>query len=148
MALDKQNTRPAYLLGRLLAILQRTRLNADSITSKHTEILYTGLTSDDIEQVMTDPAREIHRYLLQAYEDIQTGAKYEWGLTLDRMLTEVVTQLVGFPETLYEECKSLCWIAYYHQKASFPAEMARIMDEINALPDPSPAPPAKMPSVN
>ncbi len=148
MALDIQNTQPAYLLGRLLAMIARIRQSANSITSESSEAPSTELTSDDIDRVMTHPAREIHRHLLQAYADIQIAAEYESGITIDRMFAEVMAGVVGFPENLSAEDKGLCWIGYYHQMAAFPAEMARVMDEINDLPLPSPAPSAKMSSVN
>lgn len=136
MALDIQNTQPAYLLGRLLAMIARIRQSANSITSQDSEAPSTELTSDDIERVMTHPAREIHRHLLQAHADIQIVAEYESGITSDRLLAEVMAGVVGFPANLRAEDKGLCWIGYYHQMAAFRAEMARIMDEIDALPRP------------
>lgn len=106
MALDKENKNPAYLLGRLFAVLEKAQL--DAIPSVNTTIKdkFYGSASATPRAVFPQLLRLSQYYV----------AKAEYGRFRDKQIEEIVYDIKEFPAHLNIDEQGLFAIGYYHQR--------------------------------
>ncbi len=108
VGLDKNNMRPGYRLGRLLAVLERLQGSAQGNPNKTIVDRYYGAAS-------TRPATVFPRLVALAQHH---ASKLKGGLAVfyQKQLGEVMDGLPGFPATLSLEEQGLFALGYYHQR--------------------------------
>jgi CRISPR-associated protein Csd1 len=111
VGLDKENNRPGYRLGRLMAVLERVQGAAQNNPNKTIVDRYYGAAS-------TRPATVFPRLVALAQHHV---AKLTGGLTVfyQKQLGEVMDSLSSFPATLSLEEQGLFALGYYHQRQEF-----------------------------
>jgi CRISPR-associated protein Csd1 len=111
VGLDKDNIRPGYRLGRLMAVLERVQGSVQNNPNKTIVDRYYGAAS-------TRPATVFPRLLALAQHHV---AKLKGGLAVfyQRQLGEVMDGLPSFPATLSLEEQGLFALGYYHQRQEF-----------------------------
>ncbi|MFP4027630.1 MAG: type I-C CRISPR-associated protein Cas8c/Csd1 [Candidatus Brocadiia bacterium] len=110
--LDSENRDPAYLCGRLLAVLERIQKVA--IGAKATIVdRYFGTASSAPATVFGKLMRGAQNHLGKLRKN-NKGAYYG----LDRQLQEICTEIPEFPRTLSLQEQALFSLGYYHQKAA------------------------------
>lgn len=115
--LDQSNSNPAYLCGRLLAVLEEIQRAA--IPGAKTTIVdrFFGTASSAPASVFGRLMRGAQPHLSKLERD-NPNAYY----ALQRRMEEVASQLDGFPRTLTLEEQGLFSLGYYHQRAHSRAE--------------------------
>jgi CRISPR-associated protein Csd1 len=114
VALDEQNTRVPYLLGRLFAVLERLQASAQGKDLNATlRDRYFGAAS-------TTPVVVFGRLLQLSAHHAAKVAKDGHGW-LERLKGEVIDKLPaeGFPSTLGLADQAIFAIGYYHQRQAF-----------------------------
>jgi CRISPR-associated protein Csd1 len=110
MALDTENKNPAYLLGRLFAVLERAQQDA----------LGTGINATIKDRfwgsASATPKVVFPQLLRLAQHHIE---KAEYGKARDRQIEEIVCNLKEFPVHLTLDEQGLFAIGYYHQRQDF-----------------------------
>ncbi|HLZ20631.1 MAG TPA: type I-C CRISPR-associated protein Cas8c/Csd1, partial [Ktedonobacterales bacterium] len=111
--LDMTNRDPAYLCGRLLAVLESIQYAALGETNATIVDRYFGTAS-------SAPASVFGRLLRGAQPHLATLRRGKPGAfaRLDEALREISTGLETFPYTLSLEKQGLFALGYYHQRAS------------------------------
>lgn len=109
VALDRENSKPGYRLGRLMAVLERVQ----GAAQKRQTVVerYYGAAS-------TRPATVFPRLVGLAQHHL---AKLKEGLAVhhQRLLGEVMDGVSEFPSTLNLEEQGLFALGYYHQRQDF-----------------------------
>lgn len=106
VSLDKENKNPAYLLGRLFAVLERAQ--KDAIPGANTTI------KDRFYGSASATPRVVFPQLLRlAQHHIQ---KAEYGKARERQIEEIVCELQEFPAHLGLDEQGMFAIGYYHQR--------------------------------
>lgn len=110
--LDRENRTPAYLCGRLLAVLERIQKTA--IRSKATIVdRYFGAASSAPATVFGNLMRGAQHHLAKLRKE-KEGAYY----ALDRELQEICSHISEFPRTLSLQEQATFSLGYYQQKAA------------------------------
>jgi CRISPR-associated protein Csd1 len=111
VGLDKENARPGYRLGRLMAVLERIQGAAQKNPNKTIVDRYYGAAS-------TRPGTVFPRLVALAQHHL---AKLEGGpeTFYQRRLGEVVEGLAQFPATLTLEEQGMFALGYYHERQDF-----------------------------
>jgi len=111
MSLEPARTDPAYLLGRLFAVLEKAQTDALPGLNATIKDRFYGAAS-------ANPAPVFPRILRTAQHHL---AKLEPSFRIphEKRLQEIVGQLNGFPRQLSLEGQGLFAIGYYHQKQNF-----------------------------
>jgi CRISPR-associated protein Csd1 len=109
MSLDTENANPAYLLGRLFAILEKTQRDA---LGKLNRTIRDGY----ISSASATPRAVFPRLLRLAQHHI---SKAEYGEPDNKRITEVMDRIEEFPTQLPLEEQGLFFIGYYHQRNAF-----------------------------
>ena len=111
VGLDKDNMRPGYRLGRLMAVLERVQGSAQNNPNKTIVDRYYGAAS-------TRPATVFPRLLTLAQHHV---AKLKGGLEVfyQKQLAEVMDGIESFPPILSLEEQGLFALGYYHQRQEF-----------------------------
>ena len=111
--LDRTNHTPAYLCGRLLAVLERTQTLA--IPGANTTLVdrYYGTASTAPASVFGWLMTGAQAHLSKLRHD-RPGAHG----ALQRELEEVLGELPAFPRTLSMDQQALFALGYYHQRAA------------------------------
>ena len=109
MSLNKENKTPAYLLGRLFAVLERTQ--EDALPGLNATIRDRYLSS-----ASATPGSVFPILLRLAQHHI---SKAEYGGFQNKRITEIVDGLDGFPAHLKLEDQGVFFIGYYHQRNDF-----------------------------
>lgn len=109
MALDKENKTPAYLLGRLFAVLEKAQ--QDAIPNANTTIKdrFYGAASATPRVVFPQLIRLAQHWVEKA----------EYGRSRDRLIEEIVCDMREFPAHLGLDDQGLFAIGYYHQRQDF-----------------------------
>ena len=109
--LDENNFQPAYLCGRLLAVLEQVQYVAVSPKATLIDRFY-GTAS-------TAPASVFSRLLKGAQAHLGKLRKERFGTytALQTRLEEVMANLTGFPKVLTLEEQGWFSLGYYHQRA-------------------------------
>ncbi len=106
--LDDKNQTPAYLLGRLFAVLEKAQKDAVPEANTTIKDRYFGSAS-------TTP-RSVFPVLLRLAQHHIQKAKY--GQVADKRIEEIICQLKEFPAHLTLEDQGLFTLGYYHQRQS------------------------------
>jgi CRISPR-associated protein Csd1 len=111
--LDLSNTTPAYLCGRLLAVLEQAQRQA--IPGLNTTLVdrYYGTASSAPATVFGTLLGGVQAHLSKLERD-RPGAYH----ALQRRLEEILSGLQGFPLTLKLQDQALFALGYYHQRAA------------------------------
>ena len=109
--MDENNLQPAYLCGRLLAVLEQVQYVAVSPKATLIDRFY-GTAS-------TAPASVFSRLLKGAQAHLGKLRKERFGTytALQTRLEEVMANLTGFPKVLTLEEQGWFSLGYYHQRA-------------------------------
>jgi len=107
VGLDKENTRPGYRLGRLMAVLEKVQTEAQGGISR--TIVGYGAAS-------TRPATVFSRLIGLAQHYIPQCRR---PVFFQKLLAEVLEGIAVFPPTLSLEEQGLFALGYYHQKQDF-----------------------------
>jgi len=119
MALNKQSTNIAYLLGRLFAALEKAQ--KDAIPGANTTI------KDRFYGSASATPRTVFPQLLRlAQHHIQ---KAEYGRNTDKMIEEIMQGIQEFPAHLSLDDQGLFAIGYYHQRQAFYAKSEEKKEE-------------------
>ena len=109
MALDKENTQPAYLLGRLFAVLEKAQQDAIPGANATIKDRFYGSASATPRVVFPQLLR-----LAQHHID-----KAEYGRVRDKQIEEILGHVQEFPAHLGIDEQGLFAIGYYHQRQDF-----------------------------
>jgi len=106
MALDKNNTNIAYLLGRLFAALEKAQ--KDAIPGANTTIKdrFYGSASATPKVVFPQLLRLSQHHIEKA----------EYGRVTDKMIEEIVADIPEFPAHMNLDQQGMFAIGYYHQR--------------------------------
>ncbi len=123
--LDASSQNPAYLCGRLLAVLESLQYAALGEVGANVTDRFYGTAS-------SAPASVFGVLLRRARAHLEKLRKEKKGahIALDARLREVAQQLTSFPKALTWEEQGLFSLGYYHQRAEdFRAAKERRQDE-------------------
>lgn len=111
--LDEQNRDPAYLCGRLLAVLDQIQRAA--LGQRNATIIdrYFGTASSAPLTVFPRLVRGAQPHLARLRRDRTTT-----GRALENRMQEIIDMLDGFPTTLTLRDQGLFVLGYYHQRAA------------------------------
>ncbi|MCX7937761.1 MAG: type I-C CRISPR-associated protein Cas8c/Csd1, partial [Chlorobi bacterium] len=112
MTLDTTNTAPAYVLGRLFAVLERIQESAQPGINATIRERFYGAAS-------ASPAATFPRLLKLANHHLAKIENTGLQVSLDKQLGEVMSLLDGFPLTLPLHDQALFALGYYHQRQAF-----------------------------
>lgn len=109
VSLDQENKNPAYLLGRLFAVLEKAQ--QDAIPSANTTIKdkFYGSASATPRVVFPQLLRLTQHHI----------AKAEYGKVRDRQIQEIIADVSEFPSHFTIDEQGLFAIGYYHQRQDF-----------------------------
>ncbi len=123
MSLDKQSTYPAYLLGRLFAVLENVQRSAlGGQVNATIRDRYYGAASATPASVFPMLLRNTQNHMSRLRKD-----KPGMAVTLERDIQEIVSGLAeSFPRSLRIEDQGRFAIGYYHQsQARFTKDEAK-----------------------
>jgi len=110
MALDTENKNPAYLLGRLFAVLEKAQQDALGANINATiKDRFFGSASATPKTVFPQLLRLAQHHIEKA----------EYGKIRDKQIEEIVCKLNDFPAHLSLDEQGLFAIGYYHQRQDF-----------------------------
>jgi CRISPR-associated protein Csd1 len=109
VSLDKENNNPAYLLGRLFAVLEKAQADAIGNANSTIKDRYFGSAS-------STPASVFPLLLRLSQHHI---SKAEYGRISDMRIQEIMDNLKQFPKILNLEQQGIFAIGYYQQKNDF-----------------------------
>ncbi len=109
VSLDKENKNPAYLMGRLFAVLEKAQ--QDAIPGANTTIKdrFYGSASATPRVVFPQLLRLAQHHI----------AKAEYGRVRDKQIEEIVGEIKEFPAHLAIDEQGLFAIGYYQQRQDF-----------------------------
>jgi CRISPR-associated protein Csd1 len=111
MSLNKESTNTAYRLGRLFAVLEKAQQDAAAPSKLNTTIKDRFYGS-----VSATPSIVFPLLLRLAQHHIQ---KAEHGRRLDKLIEEIMCDIVKFPAHLSLDDQGMFAIGYYHQRQDF-----------------------------
>lgn len=111
--LDLNNTDPAYLLGRLFAVLEKTQ--EDALGN-----LNAGLRDKYYSSASATPASVFPR-ILRTYQHHLTKLSEGGKILRERLIQEIFDPIAaeGFPKHLNLQAQGVFAIGYYHQRKAF-----------------------------
>jgi CRISPR-associated protein Csd1 len=114
VSLDPQNRQPAYLLGRVLAILDH--IQQDALGSVNATLVdrYYGSASITPAAVFPTLIRRSQHHLSKLRRD-----KAGLAVTRERVLQESLADIHAFPRTLNLENQGLFALGFHHQRQAF-----------------------------
>lgn len=122
MALNPENTSPAYLCGRLLALLEIAQSSAIGNANRTIKDAFFSAAA-------TKPATVFPRLMMLAQHHIE---KADNGAYINSLIREVVNPLTGkFPATLTLDEQGEFIIGYYQQNKDFFTPKAEKADKNN-----------------
>lgn len=119
MSLNESYTHPAYLLGRLFAVLEKAQKEAlgQNINATIKDRYFTSACASPAS-VFPTLLRLSHHHL----------SKAEYGGRLDRQIQELLNMLEAkpFPSRLSLDEQGIFVLGYYHQRAAFYAKNSEV----------------------
>lgn len=106
MSLDTEKREPAYLLGRLFAVLEKTQQDAE-------RDINTTIKDSYFSAAATTPASVFPRLLQLSQHHIK---KSEYGYVSEKRMEEIMEHIESFPSHMDLQDQGLFAIAYYQQK--------------------------------
>jgi len=111
MALDKENKEPAYLLGRLFAVLEKVQKDAIPGANATIKDRYFGSASATPKIVFPQLIRMSQNHIAKTKKD-----KPGWAINSDKQIGEIFQSINEFPAHLSLNDQGLFAIGYYHQR--------------------------------
>lgn len=115
--LDPQNTSPGYLLGRLMAVLERLQQVALKDLNASVIDRYFGSASATPKAVFTRLLKNARHHARKAFDDERTAGTARW---LDKLIDEITASFDpgrnGFPAYLTLEEQGLFVLGYHQQR--------------------------------
>jgi len=110
MSLDKENKNPAYLLGRLFAVLEKSQTDAlgKNINATIKDRFFSSASATP-KAVFPQLLRLSQHYI----------GKAEYGRLNDKKIEEILCDVQDFPAHLSLDEQSLFILGYYHQRQNF-----------------------------
>lgn len=108
--LDTTNTEPAYLCGRLLAVLENAQVKAINTTTIVDK--FYGTASSAPATVFAQLIRGAQPHLSKLHRDHPGIA-----VNIERNLNEIISGLNTFPKTLTLQQQGIFALGYYHERA-------------------------------
>ena len=121
MALNTETQTPAYLLGRLFAVLEKAQKDAIPGAGATIRDRYYGAAS-------ATPRAVFPQLLRLAQHHIQ---KAKYGSAIDRRIAEIVDGLEAFPAHLSMEDQGLFALGYYQQRNDLYTSKQNLQDDAN-----------------
>jgi CRISPR-associated protein Csd1 len=110
MSLDKENKNPAYLLGRLFAVLEKSQTDALGKNINATiKDRFFGAASATPKAVFPQLLRLSQHHIEKA----------EYGRLNDKRIEEILCDVKNFPAHLSLDEQSIFILGYYHQRQDF-----------------------------
>ncbi|ARN56659.1 type I-C CRISPR-associated protein Cas8c/Csd1 [Sedimentisphaera salicampi] len=106
MSLDKNNKNPAYLLGRLFAVLERLQQSAIGNANATIKDRFYGSASATPRAVFPNLLKLAQHHI----------SKSDYGTFYDKLIEEIVSEVSAFPAHFTIEQQGLFAIGYYHQR--------------------------------
>lgn len=125
VGLDLDNTRPAYVCGRLLALLDRIQYLSGGPRNATVVDRFYG-TASSAPRLVFPTLLRLSRHHLTKIRKTKRGM----SINLDSQLQDVVGLLTDFPTTLDLEAQGQFALGFYHQRASRP-----VKEELEAVDD-------------
>ena len=114
MGLDTHRADTPYRLGRLLAVIDRLQQHALGNVNATIVDRYYGSASSTPEAVFPTLVRRSQHHIGRLRRE-RPGL----GVTMDRLLQDVVSPLSAFPKTLNLEQQAMFALGFYHQRQDF-----------------------------
>ena len=111
MALDKENKEPAYLLGRLFAVLEKVQKDAIPNANATIKDRYFGAASATPKIVFPQLLRMSQNHIAKTKKE-----KPAWAINSDKQIGEIFQNINEFPAHLSLNDQGLFAIGYYHQR--------------------------------
>lgn len=123
MALDEENKAPAYLLGRLFAVLEKVQKEAIPHLNTTIKDRFYGSASSAPRMVFPQLLRLAQHHIKNA----------EYGGIRDKQIEDILRGIKKFPPHLKLDQQGLFAIGYYHQRHAFyqKKENSQIKEEDN-----------------
>lgn len=114
VALDLENKEPAYLLGRLFAVLDRVQQDALGKVNASTAERYYGAAS-------STPAAVFPTLLRRSQHHLAKLGREKTGLAIrrDKVFAEIMGGLDGFKRTMNLPEQGLFALGFHHQRQDF-----------------------------
>ncbi len=112
MSLNKDDTRPAYLCGRLFAVLEKGQKDAIPGANSTIKDRFFGAASATPRTVFPQLLRLTQHHI----------GKSDYGFAIDKMIEDILGNLQEFPAHLSLEDQGFFTIGYYHQRQNFYAK--------------------------
>lgn len=109
VSLDVNNKTPAYLLGRLFAVLEKVQQDANPGLNATIRDRYFGAASATPRAVFPQLLRLAQHHI----------SKAEYGRVSDHWIESIVADLDDFPAHLALDEQGLFMLGYYHQRQAF-----------------------------
>ena len=106
MSLDKENKNPAYLLGRLCAVMEKVQQDAIPGANATIKDRFFGAASATPKTVFPQLLRLSQHHI----------SKSEHGRIRDKQIEGILCDLQDFPAHLTLDQQGLFVIGYYHQR--------------------------------
>lgn len=107
--LDKENKNPAYLLGRLFAVLEKVQTDALGNINATIKDRFWGSASATPNIVFPQLLRLAQYHI----------GKAEYGRIRDKQIEEILCDIKAFPSHLTLDEQGIFAIGYYHQRQDF-----------------------------
>jgi CRISPR-associated protein Csd1 len=111
-SMDPTNTNPGYLLGRLLAILERMQTAALGDVNASVVDRFFGSASATPKAVFPRLLKNFHHHARKAMDGKSAG----WAVLLRTAADEIISEIKDFPLYLSLEEQGLFVLGYHHQR--------------------------------
>ena len=110
MALDIENTNPAYRLGRLFAVLEKIQEEANPGINATIRDRYYGAASSNPVSVFPTPLLKLKNHHLSKLESV--GRK----IYFEKLIGEIMWKVLDFPASMNLQDQGRFAVGYYHQR--------------------------------
>ncbi len=110
MALDIENTNPAYRLGRLFAVLEKIQEEANPGINATIRDRYYGAASSNPVSVFPTPLLKLKNHHLSKLESL--GRK----IYFEELIGEIMWKVLDFPASMNLQDQGRFAVGYYHQR--------------------------------
>ncbi len=111
--MDPNNTAPGYLLGRLMAVIERMQqLALHDLNASVVDRYFSGASASPAA-VFPRLLKNLRHHARKAKDEPQTGGTTRW---LENQVDEITVHLSSFPSHLNLEQQGLFVLGYHHQR--------------------------------
>lgn len=126
VTLEKENKDPAYLCGRLFAVLEDIQRKAIPGAGSTITDRFFGTASSAPASVFGSLLRHAQNHLGKLRKENQSAY-----FALEKRMEEILSGLPAFPKTLSLEKQGLFNLGYYHQRAATREAIAKKLEKEN-----------------